>query len=114
VVKLDPSAGSLVMINTFTVDPAKADALLAILSRATEERMQHMPGFISANLHLSHDKRHVANYAQWRSKEDLESMMKNPEARVHMREAASLAISYEPIYYDLRESHLAAALRQTG
>lgn len=113
-VKLDPSAGCLVMINTFTVDPAKADELLAVLSRATEERMRHMPGFISANLHLSRDRRHVANYAQWRSKEDLEAMMKNPDAGVHMREAASLAISYDPIYYDLRESHLAAPLRQAS
>jgi quinol monooxygenase YgiN len=113
-VKLDPGAGFLVMINTFTVDPAKADELMAVLSRATEERMRHIPGFISANLHLSRDKRHVANYAQWRSKQDLEAMMKNPEAGVHMREAASLAISYEPIYYDLRESHLAAAPREAN
>jgi quinol monooxygenase YgiN len=107
-VKLDPNSGFLVLINTFTVDPAKADELLAVLSRASEERMRHMPGFISASLHLSGDKRYVANYAQWRSKEDLEAMMKNPDAQVHMREAAGLAISYQPIYYDLRESHLAA------
>ena len=111
-VKLDPSSGFLVLINTFTVDPAKADELLAVLSRATEERMRHMPGFISANLHLSGDKRYVANYAQWRSKEDLEAMMKNPDAQVHMREAAGLATSYQPIYYDLRESHLAAGGHQ--
>jgi len=110
-VKLDPSSGLLVLINTFTVDPTKADELLAVLSRATEERMRHMPGFISASLHLSSDKRYIANYAQWRSKEDLAAMMKNPDAQVHMREAAGLAISYQPIYYDLRESHLAAGGR---
>src|SRR5882762_4698404 len=90
-VKLDPNAGFLVLINTFTVDPAKADELLAVLSRATEERMRHMPGFISASLHLSLDKHYVANYAQWRSKEDLDAMLKNPDAQPHMRQAASLA-----------------------
>ena len=108
-VTLDPNAGLLVLINTFTVDPAKADELLAVLSRATEERMRHMPGFISASLHVSLDKRSVANYAQWRSKEDLEAMLKNPDAQPHMREAAGLAISFQPLLYDLRESHLAAA-----
>jgi hypothetical protein len=40
--------------------------------------------------------------------------MKNPDAQVHMREAAGLAISYQPIYYDLRESHLAHGDHSAG
>jgi len=67
-----------VLINTFTVEPDRADDLLAILSRATEEATRHMPGFVSANLHVSRDKRHIANYAQWQS--DIEAMMANPDA----------------------------------
>jgi quinol monooxygenase YgiN len=107
-VKLDPSAGYLTLINTFTVDPARADELLAVLSRATEDRMRHMPGFISASLHMSRDKRHVANYAQWRSQEDLEAMLNNVQAREHMGAAAAIAKSFTPLLYDLRESHTAA------
>ncbi len=41
--------------------------------------MRHMPGFISANLHVSADRRHIANYAQWRSRADYDAMLKNPE-----------------------------------
>jgi quinol monooxygenase YgiN len=102
---LDPSAGYLVLINTFTVEPSRAEELIAVLSHATEAGMRQRRGFVSANLHISHDKRHVANYAQWRSKDDLEAMMKDPTAQAHMREAASIATSFSPIYYDLCEVH---------
>lgn len=63
------------------------------------------PGFVSANLHVSRDRRNVANYAQWRSQEDLDAMMADPVAQVHMREAAAIAEGFDPIYYELRESH---------
>lgn len=102
---LDPKDDYVVLINTFTVEPNHADELLTVLSQATEKGMRQMPGFVSASLHLSHDKRHIANYAQWRSQADLDKMMANPDAQVHMREAAAIATSFEPIYYDLRETH---------
>ena len=105
---LDPSAKHVVLINTFAVEPSRAEELLSILSRATVDGMQKMPGFVSANLHMSNDKKHVANYAQWRSQADLGAMMQNPAARTHMQEAAKIATSFEPIYYELREAHSAA------
>ena len=104
---IDPTDGYLVLINTFSVDPSKAEDLLKILSEATEHGMRQRPGFISANLHISTDKRHVANYAQWRSQADVDAMMNDPAARDHMGRAAELAVSFDPIYYELRESHTA-------
>lgn len=104
---LDPEAGYVILINTFTVEPERADELLDNLSKATTNGMRQRPGFISANLHMSQDRRHVANYAQWRSQKDLDEMMNDPQARTHMEEAASLATSFSPIYYSLRESHTA-------
>jgi len=80
---LDPKAGYVILINTFTVEPSKAEELVSALSRATEDGMRQRPGFVLANLHVSLDKRHVTNYAQWRSQEDLETMMKDPAARAH-------------------------------
>lgn len=32
-------------------------------------------------------------------------MMANPDAQPHMREAAAIAASFQPIYYELRETH---------
>ena len=104
---LDPKDGYFVLINTFTVDPAKADELLKVLSEATEHGMRQRPGFISANLHVSLDRKHVTNYAQWRSKADNDAMMQDPAASSHMKKAAEIAESFDPIYYELRESHSA-------
>lgn len=73
--------------------------------------MRQRPGFVSANLHVSRDRRHVANYAQWRSQSDLDAMMADSAAREHMGEAAGIAVSFDPIYYELRESHAAEGAR---
>ena len=101
---LEASAGYLTLINTFTVEPERAEALLAVLSKATDS-IRLMPGFVSANLHVSRDRRHVANYAQWRSHEDIEAMLNSAEAQPHLREAAAIASRFDPILYDLRETH---------
>ena len=105
---LDPNDGYVVLINTFKVKPDRAEELLQALSRATEHGMRQRPGFVSANLHMSQDRRYVANYAQWRSQADLDAMMADPASRVHMREAAAIATSFDPIYYALRQTHAAA------
>lgn len=101
---LDPNDGYVVLINTFTVDPEQAEALLAELIEATEQGMRTRPGFISANLHVSTDRTHVANYAQWRSYADIDAMMADPTAQTHMKRAASITTSFDPIYYELRDS----------
>ncbi len=101
---LTQASEELILINTFTVEPSRSEELLKILSEATEEVMRHLPGFISVKLHVSTDKRHVANYARWRNMEDIKSMMQTPTAQLHMKMAADLAESFQPIYYALRES----------
>lgn len=58
--------------------------------------MRHLPGFVSANIHKSHDGRRVVNYAQWRSREDFEAMLQNADARPHMARAAEMA-EFDPI-----------------
>ena len=100
---LDPTDGYAVLINTFTVQPEKAEALLRMLEEATEI-MRRMPGFVSANLHVSQDRKRVVNYAQWRSKADFEAMLGNADARPHMQAAADLAEGYEPVLYSLEYS----------
>lgn len=91
----------LTLINTFHVQPERADELIELLVRATDETMRHQPGFVSANIHKSVDGTRVANYAQWASKADFERMFENPEARLHMKEAERIADSFEPVLYDV-------------
>ena len=87
------------LINVFTVAPEDQQRLLELLMQATESVMRGLPGFVSANLHKSLDGTKVANYAQWRSREDFEAMLEDPEAIVHMREAAEIAEKFEPHLY---------------
>ena len=47
------------IINLFTVEPAKQDALVTRLTRATDETVRHMPGFVSANFALIEHKEHT-------------------------------------------------------
>ena len=102
--QLDPQNDIMTLINTFTVDPKRAEELLTSLSQATEEILRPMPGFISANLHISDDRRHVANYAQWRSRTDYQAVFEDEAATTHMQQAADIAESFEPIIYQLRDS----------
>lgn len=94
----------LTLINVFTVEPDRQERLIEVLDRATEDVMRHRPGFISANIHRGLDGVTVTNYAQWESREAFEATMADPEARVHMAEAAELG-SYAPILYEIASVH---------
>ena len=98
---LNPSDNYATLINTFEVDPDNADKLLDVLHKASEP-ISKLPGFVSANLHVSGDRKRVVNYVQWRSQADFEAMHKSPDAQPHMKEAADLAKSYDPVFYTLR------------
>lgn len=101
--KLDPSDGYAVLINTFTVHPERAEELVKVLAEATAT-MRSMAGFVSANLHVSRDRTRVVNYAQWRSDADFKAMLGNERAQPHMKTAADLAESYDPMVYALEYS----------
>src|SRR3546814_16481571 len=75
---IQPNDSQIALINTFKVDPDKAEALIALLDDATETVMKHRVGFISANIHRSLDGGRVAKYAQWRTKADFEAMLADP------------------------------------
>jgi heme-degrading monooxygenase HmoA len=74
-----------------------------MLVEATEQTMRHVPGFVSANMHKSLDGQRVANYAQWRSREDFEAMLKNPEALAHMKPIMEIA-TFDAHLYEVMEA----------
>ena len=88
------------LIDVFTVEPEHQQRLVDVLVRATHTIVSKQSGFVSANIHKSLDGTRVANYAQWRSQEDFEAMLANPEAAVHMREAATIA-TFDPHLYEV-------------
>jgi quinol monooxygenase YgiN len=102
--RLDPRDDYAVLINTFRVAPERAEELMALLERATEETIRFQPGFVSANLHVSADQTRIVNYAQWRSRADFEAMLQNPAARAHIAEVGKIATSFDPVIFNLRYS----------
>ena len=95
------------VINVFTVAPQNQQALIDVLAEATEKVINTQPGFISANIHRGLDGTHVANYAQWRSREDFEIMLTKSEVRPHMEAAKRLAMA-EPHLYEVAFIHEAS------
>jgi heme-degrading monooxygenase HmoA len=95
---ISPQQPLVTLINVFTVEPENQGRLVDLLVEATGEVMRHLPGFISANIHRGLDGRHVANYAQWESREAFERMLGNPQARRHMEPIMRLATNEGYLY----------------
>jgi quinol monooxygenase YgiN len=105
---LDPGAGYITIINTYAVAPERAEALLDFLVHSTNETIRHVPGFISANLHVNFERTQVLNYAQWKSREAIAAAREDPKVVALMREQLQIADSFTPIQYELRQSLPAA------
>jgi quinol monooxygenase YgiN len=93
------------LINVFSVEPEHAAELVGLLHDATDEVMRHVPGFVSANIHLSTDGTRVVNYAQWESQEAYAAMFADPTAREHMSKVAALATEFDPHLYTVESVH---------
>jgi len=111
---LDPRAGYVTIINTYTVSPDRADALLDLIVRATLETIRFVPGFVSANIHVNSDRTQVVNYAQWKSREAIAAARENPDVVARMREAGEIADGFMPVQYERRHSVAAARDRQAS
>jgi quinol monooxygenase YgiN len=94
------SSKPVTLINVFTVDPAKQQELIELLTRATEDSVRHAPGFLSARLHRSLDGTRVTMYAQWRSNEDYQAMRENPAPLPYLKQALAIA-QFEPGIYEI-------------
>jgi len=101
---LDPDAGYVTIINTYEVAPDRAEALLDTLVRSTVETLRYVPGFVSANVHVSSDRTQVVNDAQWRSHEEIAAAGADAGVAARIREAAQIADSFKPIHYELRHA----------
>ena len=102
---IDAQSGVATLINVFEVEPAKQAELARLLSEATDELFRHQPGFVSVSIHSSLDGTRVVNYAQWKSKEDIDRVLKNPEAQSRARQAATIAKAVSPAVYRVDTVH---------
>ncbi len=98
---IDKNNDIATMENIFSVEPSKQEKLIEMLAEATEQIMNRQEGFISANIHKSLDGTRVVNYAQWKSREAFEKMLKNPKVQIHMNDILTVAKSTDGNLYDV-------------
>jgi quinol monooxygenase YgiN len=89
------------VITTFEVNPGVCQDLLEELTDAYESFIKHQPGFVSAGLHVNDAQCRIANYSQWRRREDFLAMLRSPEMRERNRRFTALCRSFEPVMYEV-------------
>ena len=84
--QMDEQVGSVVLINTFTVEPEEAEQLQEAWA-SDAAFMKQQPGFISTQLHRGIGGSSVfVNYAVWESVEHFKRAFSNPEFQAKMQD----------------------------
>ncbi len=92
------------VITTFEMSPGTCQDLIDELRDAYENFIRHQPGFIGAGLHVNDAQTRIANYSQWRKREDFLAMLRSEEMRGRNRAISALCTRFEPVLYDVVES----------
>ena len=98
-IRIDAGATVFTLINVFSVQENFQSAIVAELTRFTEEHASHLPGFVGAAVHASIDRKRVLNYVQWRNAAALDDMLETAAAREHLRAVAAMAERIDPVPY---------------
>jgi quinol monooxygenase YgiN len=98
------SAQLQTVITTFEVMPGTCHDLLDLLRDAYADFISRQPGFFGAALHVNDAQTRIANYSQWRDREDFLAMLRSEEMRRRNREIAALCKSFEPVMYEVAET----------
>jgi len=79
------------VINLFPVEPKNQLRLIDSLKELSNNFVEKQPDFISANVHKSVDGKRVISYAQWKTKEDYQSIYTNVEAIPYLDKIKSIS-----------------------
>lgn len=71
------------------------------LAAAYEEFISKQEGFIASGLHVNDARTRIANYSQWKRREDFQAMLRTDEMRRRNRRLNELCRSFEPVMYEV-------------
>ncbi len=89
------------VITTFEMTPGTCQDLLDALTDAYDNFISRQPGFIAAGLHVNDAQTRIANYSQWKRREDFMAMLRSEEMRERNRQISVLCRSFEPVMYEV-------------
>ena len=103
--KISEGAELQTVITTFEMTPGTCQDLLDALTDAYDNFISKQAGFISAGLHVNDAQTRIANYSQWRRREDFQAMLRTAEMRERNRKINQLCRSFEPVMYDVMKAY---------
>jgi len=98
---ISQNANLQTVITTFDVTPGTCQDLLDELNDAYAVFIRKQPGFIGAAIHVNDAQTRIANYSQWKRREDFQAMLRSVEMRDRNRRFSDLCKSFEPVMYDV-------------
>ncbi len=99
--RIDTDNTTQTVITTFECSPGTCADLLDALNAAYADFISKQEGFIAAGLHVNDAQTRIANYSQWRRREDFQAMLRSEEMRRRNREIAGLCTRFEPVMYEV-------------
>ncbi|QIE55468.1 antibiotic biosynthesis monooxygenase [Pikeienuella piscinae] len=102
--EIAPDRDVQTVITTFEVTPGTCDDLLDELREAVANHIRHQRGFVAAALHVNDARTRVANYSQWRTREDFMAMLRGPDMRARHRRLHDLCRGFEPVMYEIADT----------
>ncbi|MDH3264617.1 MAG: antibiotic biosynthesis monooxygenase [Paracoccaceae bacterium] len=99
--RIEKGAALQTVITTFEVTPGTCQDLLDHLQDAYASFISKQPGFVAAALHVNDAQTRIANYSQWRERQDFLAMLRSDEMRKRNRKINELCKSFEPVMYEV-------------
>jgi heme-degrading monooxygenase HmoA len=98
--EIRPDSDVVTQITIAEAEQGKQTELLALMVERAR-LMARQPGFISISLHRSLDGKHIANYVQWASREQLVAAHHTPEFRDKWPQVGEVAEEIELSLYEV-------------
>jgi quinol monooxygenase YgiN len=99
--RITEAADLQTVLTTFEVTPGTCDDVLDELRDAYAKVISKQPGFVAAALHVNDAQTRIANYSQWRRREDFQAMLRTDEMRERNRRITALCRSFEPVMIEV-------------
>lgn len=89
------------VITTFEVTPNTCQELLDQLKIACDAFVCQQPGFVGAAMHVNDARTRIANYTQWKTRDDFQALLRSEEMQVYHQKYNALCKNFEPVMYDV-------------
>lgn len=89
------------VVTTFEVTPGTCQDLLDELKVACDTFVSKQPGFVGAAMHVNDAQTRIANYVQWKTRDDFQAMLRSDKMREFHHKFNVLCKTFEPVMYDV-------------